>query len=84
MKYILNIEMHMLSKVAERGQVVIPKILREKLGIRPGAMLDFKIEDGHLVAKKVMTTDPIAKVMGCLKMDQTTDEFIEDIRGPKE
>ncbi|MFA6037620.1 MAG: AbrB/MazE/SpoVT family DNA-binding domain-containing protein [Legionellales bacterium] len=74
----------MLSKVAERGQVTIPKTLREKLGIHPGAILDFKIEHGALIAKKVITTDPVAKVMGCLKMAQTTDEFIEEIRGPKE
>lgn len=74
----------MLSKVAERGQVTIPKLLREKLGIHPGAILDFEIQHGQLVAKKVVSTDPIAKVMGCLKMPQTTDEFIEELRGPAE
>jgi AbrB family looped-hinge helix DNA binding protein len=30
--------------VAERGQVTIPKSLREKLGISPGTVLEFDIE----------------------------------------
>ena len=42
----------MKATVAERGQVTIPKPLREKLGIRPGTRLDFKDDGGKLVAVK--------------------------------
>ncbi|MHB1013422.1 MAG: AbrB/MazE/SpoVT family DNA-binding domain-containing protein, partial [Desulfobacteria bacterium] len=35
-------EAGMKATVAERGQVTIPKLLREKLGIRPGTRLDFR------------------------------------------
>ena len=31
----------MKAKVADRGQVTIPKALRDRLGIRPGTVLDF-------------------------------------------
>ena len=42
----------MRAKVAERGQVTIPKVLRERLGIRPGTVLEFKEDQGKLVAVK--------------------------------
>ena len=40
----------MKAKVAERGQVTIPKALRERLGIVPGTVLDFIEEQGRLIA----------------------------------
>ena len=49
----------MKATVAERGQVTIPKPLREKLGIRPGTRLDFKDDRGKLVAVKVSDEDPV-------------------------
>ncbi len=36
----------MKTRIAERGQVTIPKPLRDKLGLRPGAQLDFSVEGG--------------------------------------
>ena len=38
--------MQMQAIVAERGQVTIPKALRERLGITPKTVLDFHEEDG--------------------------------------
>ncbi len=45
----------MKAKVAERGQVTIPKRLRDKLGIAPGTVLEFQDQDGKLVAVKVQS-----------------------------
>ncbi|MBL8932738.1 MAG: AbrB/MazE/SpoVT family DNA-binding domain-containing protein, partial [Kineosporiaceae bacterium] len=39
--------------VSEKGQVTIPKQLRDRLGIEPGQQLEFSEEDGRLVARKV-------------------------------
>ncbi len=71
----------MKATVAGRGQVTIPKKLREKLGIKPGTVLDFDYVDGKLQARKVITTDPVERVYGCLRDLPGTDAFIEDIRG---
>lgn len=72
----------MKAKVAERGQVTIPQALRQKLGIRPGTILDFEIEKGKLVALKADTDDPVTQVFGCLgKKSFDTDKFIHEIRG---
>ncbi len=43
----------MKATVAERGQVTIPKVLRKKLGIKSGTALDFREENGRLVAVKI-------------------------------
>jgi antitoxin PrlF len=70
----------MKAIVAERGQVTIPKLLRERLGIRPGTALQFSARDGTLVAQKV-ETDPVSSVYGCLRGIGGTDRFMRELRG---
>lgn len=36
-------------KIGERGQVTIPKPLRDRLGLRPGSEVRFILMDGHLI-----------------------------------
>lgn len=71
----------MKSVVSERGQVTIPKPLRDRLGIGPGQVLDFEEEQGRLVARKITGQDPIDSVYGILELPEGTDRFIEEIRG---
>ncbi len=71
----------MRAKVAERGQVTIPKLLRERLGIRPGTVLDFDTSDGRLIAVKVSSTDPVEQVYGCLRLKRGTDAVMQELRG---
>ena len=70
----------MKAVVAERGQVTIPKSLRDKLGIRPGTALEFSARNGALVARKA-ETDPVSKVFGCLGGKIDTDGFLRGLRG---
>lgn len=70
----------MKAVVAERGQVTIPKSLRDKLGIRPGTALEFSARNGTLVARKA-ETDPVAKVFGCLGGKVDSDAFVRNLRG---
>ncbi len=70
----------MNAVVAERGQVTIPKRLRDKLGIGPKTVLDFREEDGKLVAVKVPEGDPVARVTGCLRLGVPTDELVAAMR----
>ena len=72
----------MKSVVSERGQVTIPKPLRERLGIHAGEVLDFEAENGRLVARKVTPVDPVSAVFGIFGSHRSTDELIEELRGP--
>ena len=71
----------MKAKVAERGQVTIPKPLRERLGIKPGTVLDFEESEGRLIAVKAASADPVDQVYGCLRLGGSTDELMQELRG---
>jgi antitoxin PrlF len=71
----------MKAVVSEKGQVTIPKVLRERLGIKPGEELDFQEQEGRLVATKISHRDPVDAVYGILSLDVSTDEFIAELRG---
>jgi AbrB family looped-hinge helix DNA binding protein len=68
--------------VAERGQVTIPKALRDKLGIVPGTELAFTAENGRLVATKVVDEHPALKLMGRHGKGRRTAEIMAQLRGP--
>jgi antitoxin PrlF len=74
----------MKTRVSEKGQVTIPKAARDKLGLRPGTTLEVTAEEGRLVAVKIVEQDPIDALYGIIKTTETTDEFMEAIRGDRE
>jgi AbrB family looped-hinge helix DNA binding protein len=71
----------MRSTVSEKGQITVPKALREQLGIRPGDQLDLIEEHGRLVAKKAIVNDPVAAAYGILDARESTDERLRALRG---
>jgi AbrB family looped-hinge helix DNA binding protein len=73
----------MKAKVAERGQVTIPKALRERLGIVPGTVLDFFEEHGRLIAKKSEVMDTVDQAFGRFGRGRNTDDIIQEIRGDR-
>ena len=67
--------------VSEKGQVTIPKPLRESLGIRPGAELAFEEREGHLVVTRLIPSSPIKRLVGVLpRLD--VDVRVAEMRGP--
>ena len=71
----------MKAKVAERGQVTIPKVLRDSLGIRPGTVLEFTEKQGRLIAEKIESLDPVDQVYGTLGQGRRTEDVMHEIRG---
>lgn len=72
----------MRGKVTDRGQVTIPKRLRERLGIRPGETLEFdEGEGGRLIARKAPSASPVDAAYGVLRLDRTSDELVAELRG---
>lgn len=69
------------ATVSEKGQVTIPKRLRDSLGIRPGEVLEFTEDRGRLVIRKRMERDPADAVWGILKLDRPVDELLDEMRG---
>jgi AbrB family looped-hinge helix DNA binding protein len=69
-------------KIGERGQVTIPKKMREKYGFLPNIEVDFvEAQSGVLIKKKVRHTSPVDQVYGILGKNTCTDSYIEAVRG---
>ena len=73
----------MKATVSEKGQVTIPKPLRQRLGIKAGQVLEFSEEKGRLIAKKAGTGDPVSSVTGVIKTGLTTNQMMKLLRGKK-
>jgi len=66
-------------RVTSKGQVTIPRNIREALGISPETEIDFKEENGRFYIEK--TGDPIntgkfAKFRGIATANMSTDEIM--------
>ncbi len=72
----------MRTVVSEKGQVTIPKALRDSLGIMPGQELDFEELGGALIARCVRPTDPMDALLGLLPETLDVDAFLSETRGP--
>jgi antitoxin PrlF len=71
------------ATVSEKGQVTIPKRLRTKLGLEPGAKLIFSEREGELVAVRATPEDPIGKLVGLgVRRGVDVDRWLEAARGP--
>jgi len=69
-------------KIGERGQVTIPKVLREKYGLFPEIEIEFiEGDNGINLQKKARHLTPIRQVLGLLDKTGATDKYIEEIRG---
>ena len=72
-----------VARVTSKGQVTLPKEVREKMGILTGDEVEFQAkEEGYLVKKKVAAS-PFKKFVGYLKekKGKHPDEIVEEIRG---
>ena len=72
----------MKTTISEKGQVTIPKRLRDRLGLRPGQVIDFEEDHGVLVGRKTQDQDPVDEVYGIIDLGIPTDTFIDMLRGP--
>ena len=71
-------------RIGERGQVTIPKTLRQKYGLEPHDEVTFIESRGDLILRKARPPEGrsgLRKWVGRLSMPESVDEFIDDIRG---
>ncbi len=71
------------AKVTTKGQITIPKAVREKLGLTPGENLLFAEKDDVFIIKKVIKKSPFNKWVGYLKKSEDTnsDDVVDELRG---
>jgi antitoxin PrlF len=78
----------MATTVTSKGQVTIPKPVRDYLGIEPGSEVNFRrAEDGSIIIERADGTRPesrFAKARGHAGPGMTTDELMALLRGDPE
>lgn len=67
-------------KVGERGQITIPKAIREKESIRPNMILRIIDMPGAIVIEKISTESPEDMILEALQAAKLTDEDWEEIQ----
>ena len=75
----------MATRVTRKGQVTIPKRVRDYLRIEPGSMVEFEVTpDGRMVLVNqgaVPEPDRFEKIRGTATTKLTTDEIMAMLRG---
>lgn len=72
----------MTTRVTTKGQVTIPKEIRDRAGIRPGDEIEWTEAEGKIVGARVETASPFARWIGAGRnLGMTVDDFIEEMRG---
>ena len=82
----------MFATLTSKGQITLPKEIRDRLGLDAGSMLDFQIlEDNTLTARQVKPD--ARRIRGLLKsphavpptveqMDEAVSEYLRDRHAP--
>jgi AbrB family looped-hinge helix DNA binding protein len=80
----------MKSTISAKGQITVPKGVRDRYALRPGTEVEFEMrEDGALLRKRKGQRHPIWDAIGSLKgswrwprgVTHTVDAYIDYVRG---
>ena len=72
------------AKLTSKGQVTIPRVVRERLGLETGDEIDFDEERGVYTLRKHIHGAPFQRYRGFLTHLEgcDSDALIRDMRGP--
>ena len=74
-------------KIGERGQVTIPKEIRDRFELGPDTQVEFQVIDGSIILRKIPRKLNLEKWKGHCKASfaelgvSSVDEYIDDVRG---
>lgn len=71
------------AKVTSKGQITIPKKVRDKIGVSTGESLRFEEKEGVFYIKKSIRKSPLDRWIGYLAghTKKESDTIIEEMRG---
>jgi AbrB family looped-hinge helix DNA binding protein len=68
--------------ISERGQITIPKKLRQRYGLAKNVEVEITpTEDGLLIRKRARGRHPVDGLIGILNKPSSTDQYLRSIRG---
>ena len=74
--------MEVRVRISERGQITIPKRLRDRFGMNHNVEVEMTATpDGLLIQKRTAAKHPVERVYGILGGGGSTDDYLEEVRG---
>lgn len=70
-----------MSRVTAKGQVTIPKEIREELGIQPGDEVTFEEAESGYVVRKEVDESRFETWRGIADTDESVSERMDELRG---
>ena len=73
-----------VAVVSSKGQITLPKNVRDALGLEAGTALSFEIQPGQVIVRKEVSEAILGRWRGHLKEQaggRSTDEVIVEMRG---
>ena len=73
----------MTSTISSKGQITVPKAVRDRLGLRTGARVEFELVERGVILRKGRPRGarPVDLVRGILARRVSTDRVIDEMRG---
>ncbi len=72
-----------MPRVTSKGQVTVPKEVRESMGLNPGDEVDFEETQDGVLLKKHIEENPFERWRGVDESGETVDEAMERLRGER-
>ncbi|HLZ08289.1 MAG TPA: AbrB/MazE/SpoVT family DNA-binding domain-containing protein [Chloroflexota bacterium] len=75
-----------MSTVTTKGQVTLPKKLRDAIGLKPGSEVEFELDGGRILVRKRAPTEILARWRGRYEgklLGETVDETMDLLRGER-
>ena len=76
----------MKATLTSKGQITVPKQIRERMGLKPGDVLEFDEKVSYLKAQRVFDEKRMRSVIGrgAGTNKKSSREWLDDMRGPVE
>jgi AbrB family looped-hinge helix DNA binding protein len=73
------------AKMTSKGQITLPKEIRDQLGLELGDEVEFYMEDGEYHMRKVPPPSRLGEWRGFLKefAGQRSDDLVDEMRGER-
>ena len=73
-----------MSTINRKGQVTLPKTVRDGLGLVPGSEVEFELREGEVLLRKSVSEEKFVRWQGYLRgklSEDSMDQFVDTLRG---